>query len=131
MSEVKQNLVYSKEHEWAEAVDSRTIRVGITEFAAGKLGDIVFVELPELQAVIQEGDAIGTIESVKTVSELYSPIGGVIVKINEALIDSPETVNEDAYGAGWMVEIQVEDAASALSELMSPEAYRALIAEEE
>jgi glycine cleavage system H protein len=132
MSEVRDNLVYSKEHEWAEVKEDKVIRVGITDFAQSRLGDIVFVELPEVGASVTAGDSIGTIESVKTVSDLYTPITGTVVKVNEALIDLPELVNEQPYEGGWIAEIEVaEDGAQALKGLLAASDYEQLIAEEE
>ncbi|MCL6457598.1 MAG: glycine cleavage system protein GcvH [Gorillibacterium sp.] len=131
MSEVKSDLVYSKEHEWAEVRDTKIIRVGITDFAQSRLGDIVFVELPGVGASVEAGDSIGTIESVKTVSDLYTPVAGVVVKVNEALIDLPELVNEQPYGDGWIVEIETTvEATEALASLLSPEDYELLTVEE-
>ncbi|TBL80573.1 glycine cleavage system protein GcvH [Paenibacillus thalictri] len=130
MSEVKDQLLYSKEHEWAEAVSANTVRVGITAFAQEQLGDIVFLELPEVGAKIAKDDNLGTIESVKTVSDLYSPVAGVITKVNNELIDSPEKVNSEPYGAGWMVEIEVEGSTEeALSGLLTAQQYRELTEE--
>ena len=131
MSEVKADLLYSEEHEWAAKGAARTVRIGITDFAQSRLGDIVFVELPELGAKTSEGDSLGTIESVKTVSDLYSPVGGTVVKLNEALIDQPELVNSDPYGAGWIVELEVDgEPDGALSKLLNAEQYEALIADQ-
>jgi len=132
MSDVRDDLVYSKDHEWAEVKEDKVIRVGITDFAQSRLGDIVFVELPEVGASVTAGDSIGTIESVKTVSDLYTPITGTVVKVNEALIDLPELVNEQPYAGGWIAEIEVaEDPAQALKGLLTPTDYEQLIAEEE
>jgi glycine cleavage system H protein len=109
MSEVKSNLLYSKDHEWAEISNSRTVRIGITDFAQSQLGDIVFVELPELGSIVKVGESMGTIESVKTVSDLFSPVSGTVTKVNEILLDQPELVNSEPYGAGWMVEVEMEE----------------------
>lgn len=131
MSEVKADLLYSEEHEWAAKGAERTVRIGITDFAQSHLGDIVFVELPELGAKAAAGDSLGTIESVKTVSDLYSPVGGTVTKLNEALIDHPELVNSDPYGEGWIVELEVDgEPDAALSELLTPEQYEALVADQ-
>jgi glycine cleavage system H protein len=95
---------YTKDHEWARPNADR-FRVGISDFAQDQLGDIVFVELPEVGAVFKAGDEFGTVESVKAVSELYMPMGGEVVEVNGDLADAPEKVNNDPYGAGWMLEI--------------------------
>lgn len=128
MSEVKAGLRYSKEHEWAEAIDGNVVRIGITDFAQGELGDIVFVEFPEVGTALAAHHPMGTVESVKTVSDLFCPVAGKVVKVNEALLDAPEKVNEDPYGAGWMVEVEVEgEVAKSLSELLTAEQYKSYI----
>jgi glycine cleavage system H protein len=103
-----QELKYYVEHEWAR-VEGKQITVGITEFAAHELGDIVFVDLPQVGDRVEYGQPFGSVESVKTVSEVYSPVTGTIVQINEALADSPEKVNEDTYGDGWMIVVEIDD----------------------
>lgn len=112
---------YSKEHEWV-AVDGETARLGITEFAQHELGDIVYVELPEAGREVQAGDVLGTIESVKAVSEIYAPIGGVVLERNELLSERPEVVNSDPHGDGWYCTLRVTDTAEVLG-LMTAEAY--------
>lgn len=125
MSELKSDFLYSEEHEWVQTVGEDTVRIGITEFAQHQLGDIVFVELPDLESDVKAEDSIGTIESVKTVSDLFSPVSGTIVAVNEALQDSPELVNNSPYEEGWMIEIRVEgDLTAVLSTLMNADAYR-------
>ncbi|KOY18251.1 glycine cleavage system protein GcvH [Paenibacillus xylanivorans] len=125
MSELKSDFLYSEEHEWVQTVGEDTVRIGITEFAQHQLGDIVFVELPDLESDVKSEDSIGTIESVKTVSDLFSPVSGTIVAVNDALQDSPELVNNSPYEEGWMIEIRVEgDLTAALSTLMNADAYR-------
>lgn len=125
MSEIKDNLLYSEEHEWALIVDEKTVRVGITDHAQHQLGDIVFIEFPEIGTELSAGDSMGSIESVKTVSELYVPVTGKIVKINEELEATPEHVNEEPYGQGWIAEIEVEGSAEdAVKHLLSPDKYR-------
>ena len=114
-------LKYSEEHEWAE-LKGNVVRVGITDFAQGELGDIVFVELPNVGQSVKVGDPFGSVESVKTVSELYAPVSGKIVAVNGALTDAPEKVNEAPYGSGWMVEIELSDA-SELDQLWSAAKY--------
>ncbi|MEI7028128.1 glycine cleavage system protein GcvH [Paenibacillus sp. y28] len=115
------DLKYSVEHEWAR-IEGNRITVGITDFAQNELGDIVFVELPEIGAEVQYGEPFGSVESVKTVSELYAPVSGKIVSINAALTDSPEKVNEAPYEAGWMIVIEMADP-SDLDKLWSPQKY--------
>ncbi|MBT2764641.1 glycine cleavage system protein GcvH [Paenibacillus sp. 2KB_20] len=128
MSEIRENLVYSDDHEWALKVDGNVVRVGISDHAQCQLGDIVFVELPEAGAVVAGGDSIGTIESVKTVSELYSPVSGTITKVNTSLEDQPELVNGEPYEGGWIIEVEVEgDLEEALGKLLTAEAYRAKV----
>jgi glycine cleavage system H protein len=127
MSEIREGLGYTEEHEWAAAADGRTIRIGITDYAQVQLGDIVFVELPEVGASVAAGDSLGSIESVKTVSDLYSPVSGRIVKVNEALLDQPELVNTAPYEGGWIAEIEVgEAAADAVGKLLTADGYKAI-----
>lgn len=128
MSEVRENLVYSDEHEWAFTVEGQIVRVGITDYAQSLLGDIVFVEFPEPGTRVSAGDSIGTIESVKTVSELYCPVPGTVIKVNQTLIDQPELVNGEPYEGGWIVEVEVDGSVEeALGKLLPPDGYRALI----
>ncbi|MEK3798437.1 glycine cleavage system protein GcvH [Peribacillus sp. FSL H8-0477] len=112
---------YSKEHEWVQT-EGETARVGITQFAQAELGDIVFVELPEVGAELKANEPFGSVESVKTVSELYAPISGKIIAINEELNDNPEFVNESPYEKAWMVVIEPADK-SEIENLMTPEQY--------
>jgi glycine cleavage system H protein len=102
------DLRYSKEHEWAR-LEGDTVVIGITEFAAGQLGDVVYVDLPSAGAKIGQFDKFGEIESVKTVSDLFSPVGGEVVEVNQALKDSPESVNTDTYGEGWLIKVRIHD----------------------
>lgn len=120
-----QNLKYSEDHEWIK-VDGNTVTIGITDFAQSELGDIVFVELPEEGDDISKGDSFGSVESVKTVSELYAPVSGSIVAINEELDDSPELVNEDSYEGAWMIKVELSDE-SELDSLLDADAYAAVI----
>jgi len=124
---VPSELKYSKEHEWIK-VEGNTVTIGITEYAQSELGDIVFVELPEVDDDIQEGDTFGSVESVKTVSELYAPVTGKVVEANEELEDSPEFVNESPYEKAWMVKVEVSDL-DQLNELLSAEQYSEMIGE--
>lgn len=118
---------FSKEHEWVK-VEGDKVRVGISDFAQSELGDIVFVELPEVGKKLQVNEPFGSVESVKTVSELYAPISGTIVEVNEQLADSPELVNESPYEQAWMVIIEPEDL-SELETLMSADEYDQMINE--
>ncbi len=127
MSEIKNNLLYSEEHEWALVVGERTVRIGITDHAQHQLGDIVFLEFPEVGTALSAGDSMGSIESVKTVSELYTPVTGKVTKVNTELEESPEQVNTEPYESGWIVEIEVEGSMEdALKQLLSPERYAAI-----
>jgi glycine cleavage system H protein len=131
MSEIPSSLRYSEEHEYIrESEDEGVVSIGITDFAQGELGDVVYVELPQPGDRYARMDSFGTIEAVKAVSELYSPIAGEIVEINEALEDDPALVNTDPYGEGWMVRLRVDDATQ-LDELLSADDYRKLVGEEE
>lgn len=131
MSEVKQGLFYSKEHEWIEKVDVNKVRIGITDFAQNQLGDIVFVEFPAVGDQIESGTSIGSVESVKTVSDIYSPVSGTVTAVNEHLEDSPESVNSSPYGDGWMIEVEVADFDVAVKELLTDEEYKEFTAEDE
>ena len=124
---VPSEFKYSKEHEWIK-VEGNTATIGITEYAQGELGDIVFVELPDVDDEINEGDTFGSVESVKTVSELYAPVSGKIVETNDELEDSPEFVNESPYEKAWMVKVELSDE-SQLDELLSAEQYSEMIGE--
>ncbi|MCU5747085.1 glycine cleavage system protein GcvH [Staphylococcus sp. SQ8-PEA] len=124
---VPSELKYSKDHEWVKVEDT-TVVVGITEYAQNELGDIVFVELPEVDDEIEIGDTFGSVESVKTVSELYAPVSGKVVEINEELEDSPEFVNESPYDKAWMVKVELNDE-SQLDDLLSADQYSEMIGE--
>ena len=121
-----ENLLYSEEHEWIEKLDDNKVRIGITEFARDELGDIVFVELPEEDDEVEVGESFGSVESVKTVSELYSPVTGTVLEVNEDLDDEPEAVNESPYEKAWMVVVELSDA-SELDNLLSAADYKAFI----
>jgi glycine cleavage system H protein len=120
-----ENLKYTKDHEWI-LVDGSTGTVGITEHAQGELGDVVFVELPAVGKGVKQGDSFGTIEAVKAVSDLFSPVAGSIVEVNKALAATPELVNKDPYGEGWMVKLTLANP-SELGSLLNSAAYKALI----
>ena len=122
---VPTDLMYTADHEWAK-FDDNTVTVGITDFAQGELGDIIFVELLEVGKEIGKNEAFGTIEAVKTVSDLVSPVTGKVIEINDEIEDSPEIVNEDCYGKGWFVKIEIEDL-SEKDNLLSAEDYNVII----
>ncbi len=117
------DLAYSKEHEWVR-VDGSRATIGITSFAADELGDIVFVELPEPGSVLTQFGTFGVVESVKAVSDLYAPITGEVVEVNEALRDAPELLNSDPFGEGWIIRVELADAGE-LESLLDAEAYAA------
>jgi len=119
------NLKYTEDHEWIR-VEGNEAFVGITEFAQQQLGDVVFVEIETEGETLGKGDAFGTIEAVKTVSDLFMPVGGTVLEVNAALENAPETVNHDSYGEGWMIKIKMTDAGE-LEDLLSPEAYKATL----
>jgi len=119
---------YTEEHEWV-MVEEEIAVIGISDFAQDALGDVVFVELPEVGAVLEAGKAFGVVESVKAVSDIYAPISGTVEEINEDLIEAPEIINTSPYVDGWMIKIRMTDAADA-DALMSSDEYQALIAEE-
>lgn len=121
------DLRYSEEHEWVKTEEGKA-RIGITHFAQSELGDIVFVELPQVGDEIKAGDPFGSVESVKTVSELYAPISGKVVEVNSELEDSPEFVNESPYENAWMIVVEPSDE-SEMDELLSAEKYEELIQE--
>ena len=119
--EVPENLLYTQEHEWIR-VDGNNATVGITQFAQDQLGDIVFVELPEVGTLIEQETPFGVVESVKTVSDLYAPVSGTVKAVNQDLESNPEQVNNEPYGGGWIIEIEISDK-NELEKLMSPEEY--------
>jgi glycine cleavage system H protein len=123
---IPNNLRYSKEHEWAKN-ENGIIVVGITDFAQGELGDIVFIDLPEIGKKVAQNDSFGTIEAVKAASDIYSPVGGEITEVNNALTDAPEIINKDPYGQGWMIKIKPSNMAE-MDKLLDADAYKALIA---
>jgi len=120
-----ENLKYTKEHEWV-LVEGTTATIGITEFAQSELGDIVFIDIDPKLSEIAADTVIGSIEAVKTVSELYAPVSGKVLEINAKLNDAPETVNSDPYGEGWMLKVELSDS-SQLEALLTPQAYKELI----
>jgi len=120
--DVPDDLRYLESHEWVHT-DDGTARIGITDFAQDELGDVVFVELPGESEDVVAGEEFGVVESIKAVSDIYAPVSGTVTAVNEALFDRPELVNEDPFGEGWMLEVELADE-SELSELLGPDAYR-------
>ena len=129
MSQTLKELKYASSHEWARLEEDGTVTVGISDHAQNALGDVVFVELPEAGAMLAAGDEAGVVESVKAASEIYAPVGGEVVAINEALEDAPETVNSDPYHDGWFLRLRPTDAGE-LDQLLSAVDYAAHCAEE-
>ena len=128
MSEIPSELRYTAEHEWARPGAGNVVRIGITDYAQNSLGDIVFVQMPEPGTTVELGDSIGEVESTKSVSEIFAPLGGTVVARNDALDSSPELVNSDPYGDGWMIEIELSDPAQ-VEELVDANGYAELIGE--
>lgn len=122
---IPENLLYTNDHEWIK-VEGNTGIIGVTDFAQHQLGDIVFVDVATLGESLAEGDTFGTIEAVKTVSDLFMPVDSEVIEFNEALNDEPELINKDPYGAGWIVKVTITDT-SKLSNLLSAEKYKALV----
>ena len=125
MSLIPDGLQYTKEHEWVSEISSNVFRMGITDYAQSALGDIVYVQLPKVGESVNADKVCGEVESTKSVSEIFAPVSGKIVAVNESLGQAPETVNSEPYGAGWLADIEVE---SAPSGLLSPEQYRQITA---
>jgi glycine cleavage system H protein len=123
---VPEDVRYTAEHEWVQATGTGTVRVGITHFAQDALGDIVYVSLPAVGSQLTAGAACGEVESTKSVSDIYAPVGGEVVARNDVLDGAPETVNSDPYGAGWMLELRPADA-TAVDGLLTPAEYRAIV----
>ena len=125
---VLEGLKYSKEHEWVRVLEGNKVSVGITDFAQDELGDIVFVNLPAVGQEIKVGETLASLESVKSASDVYSPVSGKVVEVNEKLKNSPELINDDPYGEGWIAVIELSDV-SVLDTLMSAEEYKQFIGE--
>lgn len=123
---IPENLKYTKDHEWVK-IDGNIATVGITDFAQGELGDIVYVDVDTLDDTVEEGDVFGSVEAVKTVSDLFMPLTGEVIELNDALEDDPELVNSDPYEKGWMIKLEISDE-SQLEGLLDAEAYKSLIA---
>lgn len=124
MSEIPGDLRFLKSHEWARAEGDGKVTVGISDHAQGLLGDLVYVDLPSVGDTVEAGNAVAVVESVKAASDVYAPVGGTIVAVNAELADKPETINEDAYGEGWLFVVQVDDA-DQLNELLAADDYAA------
>ena len=130
MNEIPGDLKFLKSHEWARIEDSGRITVGISEHAQGLLGDLVYVELPTIGDTVKSGNACAVVESVKAASDVYSPVSGKVIAVNAALADKPETINEDAYGDGWIMVVEAEEPEQ-LNELLDPDAYAELLEDED
>jgi glycine cleavage system H protein len=131
VSEIPADLYYTEEHEWVQRTGDDTVRVGITDYAQSALGDVVFVQLPDLGADVSAGESFGEVESTKSVSDLYAPVSAKVVAVNVDLEANPQLVNSDPYGEGWLVDLQI-DASSlddALAALLDPDGYRATVTE--
>ena len=132
MSDIPPDLHYTAEHEWVRRSGDDTVRVGITDFAQSALGDVVFVQVPDVGTEVTAGESFGEVESTKSVSDLYAPLSGKVTAVNGDLEGSPQLVNSDPYGAGWLLDIQVSEASeleSAISGLLDAEAYRGTLTE--
>ncbi|APU14336.1 MULTISPECIES: glycine cleavage system protein GcvH [Actinoalloteichus] len=130
MSSVPQELRFTQDHEWLASGDQDTVRIGITDYAQQQLGDVVFVQLPQVGENISQGETIGEVESTKSVSDVFAPVTGEVVSRNDELEESPELVNSDPYGAGWMIEVRLADP-KAFEELLDADGYSELIAGQE
>ena len=129
--QIPEGLYYTEEHEWAKKVEDGTVLVGVSDYAQKQLHEIVYVELPEVGSGFGRMESIGAVESVKAVTDMFTPVGGTIAEVNDALIDSPELINEDPYGEGWIAKIEPKDLDADLAELMDAEAYREHVAAQE
>ena len=132
MSDIPSELNYTAEHEWVRRSGGDTARIGITDFAQSALGDVVFVQLPEVGTEVAAGESFGEVESTKSVSDLYAPVSGQVSAVNSDLEGSPDLVNSDPYGAGWLLDVRVSDVAeleSAIATLLDADAYRATLTE--
>lgn len=127
MSNIPTDLRYTKEHEWVGEASANSFRVGITDYAQGALGDIVYVQLPKVGETIKAGDVCGEVESTKSVSEIYAPISGIVISVNAALENQPEQINSDPYGAGWLFEVEAAEP-DLLLRLLTWEDYQNLTA---
>ena len=130
MSEIPGDLKFLKSHEWARVEGDGKVTIGISDHAQGLLGDLVYVELPNVGDAIEAGTACAVVESVKAASDVYAPVSGKVVEVNSALADKPETINDDAYGDGWLFTLEISDAEQ-LNELLSPDDYSELLEDED
>lgn len=130
MSEIPGDLKFMKSHEWARVEGDGKVTVGISDHAQGLLGDLVYVDLPDVGDRVDAGNACAVVESVKAASDVYAPISGTVVAVNSALADKPETINEDAYGEGWLFVVEVDDA-DQLNDLLAPDDYAELLEEDD
>ena len=130
MSEIPGDLKFLKSHEWARVEGDGKVTVGISDHAQGLLGDLVYVELPNVGDKVEAGNACAVVESVKAASDVYAPVGGTVLEVNSALADKPETINEDAYGDGWLFVLQVDEP-DQLNELLGPDDYAELLEEDD
>lgn len=126
MSEIPGDLKFLKSHEWARVEGNGRVTVGISDHAQGLLGDLVYVELPAVGDTVQAGNAAAVVESVKAASDVYSPVSGTVIEVNEALADKPETINEDAYGEGWLFVVEMYEPEQ-VNELLGPDDYAELL----
>jgi glycine cleavage system H protein len=124
---IPEDLRYTDAHEWVRDLGEGVVRVGITDHAQSQLGDVVFVQLPAVGDAVSAGGAVGEVESTKSVSDIFAPVSGTVVAVNDALADAPELVNSGPYDDGWMVEVRLADGAAPLDDLLDPAAYRQLV----
>lgn len=130
MSEIPGDLKFLKSHEWARVEGNGRVTVGISDHAQGLLGDLVYVELPTIGDSVEAGNGVAVVESVKAASDVYAPVSGKVVEVNTSLADKPETINEDAYGEGWLFVLELDDA-DQLNDLLSPDDYAELLEEDD
>lgn len=130
MSEIPGDLKFLKSHEWARVDGDGKVTIGISDHAQGLLGDLVYVELPDVGDRVEAGNACAVVESVKAASDVYSPVSGTVVEVNAALADKPETINEDAYGDGWMLVVEIDDP-DELNEMLGPDDYADLLEDDD
>lgn len=128
--EFPEDLKYTEEHEWVKIEDDGTVTIGITDYAQDQLGDVVYLELPKDGEEVRKEESVGIIESIKTVSELYAPLTGMIIEINEPLLDSPEIINDDPYGEGWLLKMNLVDETE-LEDLLDNDQYAEFVAEQD
>jgi glycine cleavage system H protein len=130
MSEIPGDLKFAKSHEWVRVESDGTVTVGISDHAQGALGDLVYVELPEVGSTVQAGNGVAVVESVKAASDIYAPVSGEVIAVNDALSDAPETINSDPYEGGWIFKLKISDK-SELDNLLTPDEYSELAENED